>query len=86
MPSKLNSALKLRAFWSECWREWEKFQAANAFRGERDGPLAVFDLGGREMSVSGEEGNVFAHFNLEGRTCLAPVPVPLWQDGAAMDF
>lgn len=35
---------------------------------------AVFDLGGREMSVSGEEGNVFAHFNLEGRTCPGPCP------------
>lgn len=35
---------------------------------------AVFDLGGREMSVSGEEGNVSAHFNLVGRTCPGPCP------------
>lgn len=26
------------------------------------------------MSVSGEEGNVFAHFNLEGRMCPGPRP------------
>lgn len=49
-------------------------------------PLSVSDLGGREMSVCGEEGNVFGHFNLEGGTCLAPVPVPLQQDGAGVDF
>lgn len=35
---------------------------------------AAFDLGGREMSVSGEEGNGFAHFTLEGRTCPGPCP------------
>lgn len=35
---------------------------------------AVFDLGGREMSVSGEEGKVFAHFNLEGGMCPGPCP------------
>lgn len=26
------------------------------------------------MSLSGGEGNVFAHFNLEGRTCPGPRP------------